>query len=134
MKRYLILTISLIIFGTYCGAAQIAQKTKAPAVVTPLEKLAKKRTQLLKDQLFLSLDQTAQILNINIDMLKKLDILNKQKVDKETYKKQLAQIETTTKNKIVSLLTPAQRDRFETKLFSEVYQTHVDKKKAVSKR
>jgi mRNA-degrading endonuclease RelE of RelBE toxin-antitoxin system len=133
-KVFLFIIAVFLVVGNLQAQRAVQTKSTTKTTETSLDKLAKKRTQLLKDQLFLSLDQTSEILQINIDMLKRLETLNKQKIDKSNYKKQLDQIETSTKNKIVSLLTPAQRQRFETKLFSEVYQTHIDKRKAVSKK
>ena len=133
MKRYLLFNFvfALIISSANFAIAQsktVADKTTS----SPLESLAKKRTQRMKDELFLSQDQTTSVLEINKGMLQKLENLKQANLDKVSYKKQYDQIETYTKNKIVSLLTPAQRQRFENKLFTEIYQTKVNKNNAVS--
>jgi hypothetical protein len=136
MKRFLFPGIAfVVIFSWFTNVqAQSVSKTTVKAPVSAIETMAKKRTKILKDELFLSNDQTMQIMQINVDMLKKLENLKNQKLDKAENKKQMTLIEDYTKNKIVSLLTPAQRQRFESKLFTEVYQVHVDKKRAVSGR
>jgi anion-transporting ArsA/GET3 family ATPase len=132
MKTYLPYLLALGLFFSSAGLKAQNTSNNRTVALTPVEKIAKKRTQLLKDQLFLSNDQTSEILKINIEMLNKLDALNAKKLDKAAYNREYTQLENNVKTKIVVLLTPAQRQRFETKLFSEVYQTHIDKKKAVS--
>lgn len=117
----------------HCGLVSAqAPKTVSTDKYSSIETTAKKRTQRMKDELFLSMDQTSQVMQINVDMLKKIENVNKQAIDKDTRKKQLAQIENFTKNKIVAILTPAQRQRFESALFAEIYQTKVDNKKALT--
>jgi len=132
MKRFLFIGVILSAILLYSPFTHAQAVKKAGTSTAAIEKLAQKRTQLLKDELFLSIDQTDKIMDINVDMLKKLDNINKQNLEKEARKKQVAQVEASTKNKIVSLLTPAQRQKFETDLFSQVYETKIDKKRAVS--
>jgi hypothetical protein len=136
MRKFVILCVAFFLaFSSWHDInGQTVVRTNAKANLTPLETVAQKRTQRMKEELFLSLDQTNQIMNINVDMLKKLDNLDKKSLDKTEHKKQLTLIENSTKNKIVSILTPAQRQRFESALFTEIYQTRVDKKKAVTRK
>lgn len=135
MKKLLLpglLIISIVSFRSYSFAQQAKTTSATSSTPSNLEKAAQKKTQLLKDELFLSQDQQKDVLKINIDMLKKLDEINRQNLGKDEKKQKLTQLETVTKNKIVSLLTPNQRKKFESGLFTQVYQTRVDQKKAVS--
>jgi len=131
MKRYIILSIALvaglfIMPGT--GKAQAVKTTSTSS--TTVESVAQKRTERMKDELFLSIDQCAQILDINKEMLTRLNYINSQKLDRSEMNKQITALNNWTKNKIVPLLTPAQRERFESALFARIYETRVDSKKA----
>jgi hypothetical protein len=109
-----------------------ASASKSKSQMTPTESLAQKRAIRMKEELFLSNEQFDQIMAINLEMLKKLDRINSQKLDRAEYNKQISQLEFSTKNKIVPLLTPAQRQRFESTLFAKLYETKIDKKRALT--
>ncbi len=110
------------------GKAQAVKAT--PTSNSSVESLAQKRTQRMKDELFLSIDQYSQILDINKEMLVRLNRINSQKLDRSEMNKQITGLNNWAKNKIVPLLTPAQRERFESALFAKIYETRVDSKKA----
>ena len=134
MKR---LIYSAVIFNVllFSGLGNLKAQTvpsKVKAQLTPVEALAQKRAIRMKEELFLSNEQLDQVTAINLEMLKKLDNINSQKLTKSEKDKQISQLEYATKNKIVPLLTPAQRQRFESSLFAKLYETKIDKKRALT--
>src|SRR6185437_2950954 len=99
MKRYIILSIALvaglfIMPGT--GKAQAVKTTSTSS--TTVESVAQKRTERMKDELFLSIDQCAQILDINKEMLTRLNYINSQKLDRSEMNKQITALNNWTKN------------------------------------
>ncbi len=136
MKKLLVIGFGiiaglLISLGNVNAQTTVKHSEKA---LSPLENLAQKRTQRMKDELFLSIDQCSQITQINIEMLKRLDKINSTNLNKTDKSKQITQLDNWAKNKIVPLLTPAQRERFESALFAKIYETKVDPKKAYSQK
>jgi len=136
MKKLLVIGF-VIIAGLFISFENINAQSSvkhSEKALSPLESLAHKRTQRMKDELFLSIDQCSQITQINIEMLKRLDKINASNLNRTDKSKQITQLDYWAKNKIVPLLTPAQRERFESALFAKIYETKVDPKKAYSQK
>lgn len=133
MKKliYLVFIFLFTSGGIRFVSAQSAS-SKAKAQLTPVEALAQKRAIRMKQELFLSDEQLEEVQAINLDMLKKLDQINSQKLTRAEKQQKIAQLEFATKNRIVPILTPAQRQRFESSLFAQIYETKIDKKKALT--
>ena len=136
MKKLLVIGF-VIIAGLFISFENVNAQSSvkhSEKALSPLESLAQKRTQRMKDELFLSIDQCSQIHQINIEMLYRLDKINNAKLDRTEKSRQITQLDNWAKNKIVPLLTPAQRERFESALFAKIYETKVDPKKAYSQK
>jgi hypothetical protein len=133
MKRHFIFDL-ILFFGLsilpFLANAQSAKSSKPSG--SAIENLAQKRTQRMKDELFLSNEQYGQILDINKEMLIRLNKIESQNLDHAEMNKQITGLDNWAKNKIVPILTPAQRERFESALFAKIYETKVDTKKAIT--
>src|ERR1017187_8291980 len=134
MKRlsFLAIVFNVLLFSGLGSLKAQTSSLKTKTHLTPVEALAQKRAIRMKEELFLSNEQLDEVTAINLDMLKKLDHINSLNLNKAEKDKQIAQLEYATKNKIVPILTPAQRQRFESSLFAKLYETKIDKKKALT--